>query len=173
MSSPMPLRGRVTHAKNGDEVERPEADDRLGGQPPVRKSPSGEKSEARAISGSTLARLPPRTIRCQPLADEFHGRSNGSQERARRARSAQDAIKGVKRRWRPKTTISRRNRPTQSGAPNRELEIKVKQNPHDPDAKADLGSDQSMDASDPSAATQPSSQEPVPSSTFPEEKTGA
>lgn len=53
-------------------------------------------------------------------------------------------------------------------APNRELEIKVKQNPEDKDAKADLGSDESMDASDPSSATQPTSPEPVPSSGFPE-----
>lgn len=56
-----------------------------------------------------------------------------------------------------------------SGAPNREHEIKVKQNPDDKDAKADLGSDQSMDASDPSSATQPSSPEPAPSSGFPDE----
>ena len=53
-------------------------------------------------------------------------------------------------------------------APSRELEIKVKQNPEDKDAKADLGSDESMDASDPSSATQPTSPEPVPSSSFPE-----
>ena len=55
-----------------------------------------------------------------------------------------------------------------STAPSRELEIKVKQNPDDKDAKADLGSDESMDASDPSSATQPTSPEPVPSSGFPE-----
>ena len=58
---------------------------------------------------------------------------------------------------------------THSGAPNREHEIKVKQNPDDEDAKVDLGSDQSMDASDPSSATQPTSPEPVPSSSFPDE----
>lgn len=58
--------------------------------------------------------------------------------------------------------------PTLSGAPERELEIKVKKNPDDEDAKADLGSDESMDASDPSSATQPgSSNEPAPSSGFP------
>ena len=55
-------------------------------------------------------------------------------------------------------------------APNRDLEIKVKQNPDDKDAKADLGSDESMDASDPSSATQPTSPEPVPSSGFPEDE---
>ena len=54
--------------------------------------------------------------------------------------------------------------------PSREMEIKVKQNPDDKDAKADLGSDESMDASDPSSATQPTSPEPVPSSGFPEDE---
>ena len=57
---------------------------------------------------------------------------------------------------------------TLSGAPTRDAEIKVKRNPKDKDAKADLGSDESMDASDPSSATQPTSSEPVPSSTYPE-----
>ena len=60
--------------------------------------------------------------------------------------------------------------PASPTAPSRELEIKVKQNPEDKDAKADLGSDQSMDASDPSSATQPTSPEPVPSSGFPEDE---
>ena len=59
---------------------------------------------------------------------------------------------------------------TLSGEPNRESEIKVKRNPDDEDAKVDLGSDESMDASDPSSATQPSSPEPAPSSGFPEQK---
>lgn len=59
--------------------------------------------------------------------------------------------------------------PTQSADPNRDLEIKVRKEPHNEDAKADLGSDESMDASDPSAAAQPgNSSEPVPSSGFPE-----
>lgn len=54
-------------------------------------------------------------------------------------------------------------------APSREIEIQVKKNPDDEDAKVDLGSDESMDASDPSAASQPgSTSEPVPSSSFPE-----
>lgn len=58
---------------------------------------------------------------------------------------------------------------TLSGQPDRELELKVKKNPKDKDAKADLGSDESMDASDPSSATQPgSSRKPAPSSGFPE-----
>ena len=56
-----------------------------------------------------------------------------------------------------------------SAPPERELERKLKKHPEDSDAKADVGSDESMDASDPSAATQPGrSDEPVPSSGFPE-----
>lgn len=58
--------------------------------------------------------------------------------------------------------------PTLSGEPDRELELKVKKHPEDEDAKVDLGSDESMDASDPSSATQPGSSEPAPSSGFPE-----
>lgn len=59
--------------------------------------------------------------------------------------------------------------PTLSGAPDRSLELKVKKHPDDKDAKADLGSDESMDASDPSSAAQPgTSNEPAPSSGFPE-----
>ena len=57
----------------------------------------------------------------------------------------------------------------QSGPPERELELKLKKHPEDLDAKADVGSDESMDASDPSAATQPGGNDPVPSSTFPED----
>jgi hypothetical protein len=54
-------------------------------------------------------------------------------------------------------------------APNRDFEIRVKKNPGDEDAQADLGSDESMDASDPSSAAQPgSNNDPVPSSGFPE-----
>jgi hypothetical protein len=59
--------------------------------------------------------------------------------------------------------------PTLSGDPDRELELRVKKHPEDKDAKVDLGSDESMDASDPSSATQPgSSDKPAPSSGFPE-----
>jgi hypothetical protein len=58
--------------------------------------------------------------------------------------------------------------PTVEGAPpERELELKLKKHPEDLDAKADVGSDESMDASDPSAATQPGGNEPAPSSGFP------
>ena len=54
-------------------------------------------------------------------------------------------------------------------APERELEQELKRNPNDPNLKADVGSDESMDASDPPAAAQPgSSDDPAPSSGFPE-----
>lgn len=57
--------------------------------------------------------------------------------------------------------------------PERDLEHKLKLNPDDPDAKADVGSDQSMDASDPSSATQPgNNDDPAPSSGFPQKSKG-
>ena len=56
----------------------------------------------------------------------------------------------------------------QPAPPERELELKLKKHPEDLDAKADVGSDGSMDASDPSSATQPGGNEPAPSSSFPE-----
>jgi hypothetical protein len=60
-----------------------------------------------------------------------------------------------------------------SADPEHELERKLKRNPDDLDAKADVGSDESMDASDPPAAAQPGrSDEPVPSSGFPESDVG-
>ena len=59
---------------------------------------------------------------------------------------------------------------TQQRAPDRELELKLKKNPDDDDAKVDVGSDQSMDASDPVAVTAPGGGEPAPSSGFPEKK---
>ena len=59
--------------------------------------------------------------------------------------------------------------PVTSAEPDRELERRLKRNPEDLDAKVDVGSDESMDASDPPAAAQPGcSDEPVPSSGFPE-----
>ena len=59
--------------------------------------------------------------------------------------------------------------PVISAPPERELERKLKRDPDDLDARADVGSDESMDASDPSSATQPGqSDDPVPSSGFPE-----
>lgn len=58
--------------------------------------------------------------------------------------------------------------PTLSAPPEEELERAVEQNPDDEDAKIDLGSDQSMDASDPPSAAQPGKKDtPVPSSGFP------
>ena len=62
--------------------------------------------------------------------------------------------------------------PALSADPDPELELKVKKHPGDKDAKADLGSDESMDASDPISTTQPGTSEPAPSSSFPEKKTG-
>ena len=59
--------------------------------------------------------------------------------------------------------------PTLSAEPERELELKLKKHPEDLDAKADVGSDESMDASDPIAAVQPGGNEPAPSSGFPDE----
>ena len=57
----------------------------------------------------------------------------------------------------------------QSREPERELERELRNNPHDLDKKVDVGSDESMDASDPPAATQPGqNDDPVPSSSFPE-----
>ena len=56
-----------------------------------------------------------------------------------------------------------------SGAPDREMEQDLKRNPGDLDKKVDVGSDESMDASDPPAAAQPGqNDDPVPSSSFPE-----
>jgi len=59
--------------------------------------------------------------------------------------------------------------PTLSGEPQRELELKLKKNPDNKSAKVDVGSDESMDASDPVSATSPGGGgEPAPSSGFPE-----
>ena len=65
--------------------------------------------------------------------------------------------------------------PTLKGAPERELELKLKKHPDDKNAKVDVGSDESMDASDPVAASapggnKPGSNAPAPSSGFPERK---
>ena len=61
--------------------------------------------------------------------------------------------------------------PVFSRDPQRELERKLKRDPHDLDAKVDVGSDESMDASDPPAAAQPGQKdEPVLSSGFPEKQ---
>jgi len=60
--------------------------------------------------------------------------------------------------------------PTLQKEPNRDLELKLKKHPENEDAKVDVGSDESMDASDPVAATAPGSDKPVPSSGFPEKE---
>ncbi|MBW0144640.1 hypothetical protein [Sphingomicrobium clamense] len=56
--------------------------------------------------------------------------------------------------------------------PSEELEEKLEKHPHDKSLKVDVGSDESMDASDPPSATQPGGpgpDEPVPSSGAPKE----
>ena len=56
-----------------------------------------------------------------------------------------------------------------SAPPERDLERELKRNPDDANLKADVGSDESMDASDPPAASQPGgSKDPAPSSGFPD-----
>jgi hypothetical protein len=58
----------------------------------------------------------------------------------------------------------------QSAAPEPELEEKLRENPDDCDAKVDVGSDESMDASDPPSVVRPEASEPVPSSSFEEKE---
>ena len=57
---------------------------------------------------------------------------------------------------------------TMSGEPRRGLELALKKNPGDKQAQVDVGSDGSMDASDPPSACQPGGNDPVPSNDFPE-----
>ncbi len=58
---------------------------------------------------------------------------------------------------------------TFSADPEKELEEELKRNPHDADAKVDVGSDESMDASDPPSTSQPgSTRDAAPSSGFPD-----
>jgi hypothetical protein len=69
-------------------------------------------------------------------------------------------------------TNQKKRRPppaVQSAAPEPELEERLRRNPHDRDAKVDVGSDESMDASDPPSVVQPRNSEPVPSSGFDED----
>ena len=59
--------------------------------------------------------------------------------------------------------------PVISREPDEELERKLKRDPGNLDKQADVGSDESMDASDPPSAAQPGQgDDPVPSSGFPE-----
>jgi hypothetical protein len=60
---------------------------------------------------------------------------------------------------RPPPVIEQKN-------PEPELEERLRKHPTDKDAKVDVGSDESMDASDPPSVVQPESNEPVPSSGF-------
>ena len=69
---------------------------------------------------------------------------------------------GKKKKHRPPPVTEQKN-------PEPELEEKLRRNPEDPDAKVDLGSDESMDASDPPSVVQPDRDEPVPSSGFDED----
>lgn len=56
----------------------------------------------------------------------------------------------------------------QNADPDRELEKKLRRDPGNEDAKVDVGSDESMDASDPPSSSQPGCADgPVPSSGFP------
>jgi hypothetical protein len=60
--------------------------------------------------------------------------------------------------------------PVISAPPEQGIEERVKKNPRDENAKVDLGSDESMDASDPPAVSRAGcGDEPVPSSGFPDE----
>jgi hypothetical protein len=72
--------------------------------------------------------------------------------------------------------VNERSKPDQappaviSRNPGRALERKLHRRPHDKDAQVDVGSDESMDASDPVSAVHPgSSDRPAPSSGFPED----
>lgn len=59
--------------------------------------------------------------------------------------------------------------PVLSDDPDKEMEERLRRHPDDLDAKTDVASDQSMDASDPPATSQPGQNDkPVPSSGFPE-----
>jgi hypothetical protein len=59
--------------------------------------------------------------------------------------------------------------PVINSPPEKELEEKLKKEPDCEQAKVDVGSDESMDASDPPSASQPGGGgEPAPSSGFPE-----
>lgn len=58
--------------------------------------------------------------------------------------------------------------PGQQAAQDRSLRQRLRDDPDDDDAKVDVGSDESMDGSDPIAAIMPGGNEPVPSSGFPD-----
>ncbi len=66
------------------------------------------------------------------------------------------------KRRRPPPVVEQKN-------PEPELEEKLREHPHDRDAKVDVGSDESMDASDPPSVVRPEDNGPVPSSGFDDE----
>lgn len=57
--------------------------------------------------------------------------------------------------------------PVFSADPDLELEERLERDPCNLDAKVDVGSDESMDASDPPSVVRPGNNEPVPSSSSP------
>ncbi|QNM83159.1 hypothetical protein H8M03_02020 [Sphingomonas sabuli] len=59
---------------------------------------------------------------------------------------------------------------TFSENPNESLETALRKDPDDQSKKVDVGSDESMDASDPVSASLPEHREPAPSSSFEERK---
>lgn len=58
--------------------------------------------------------------------------------------------------------------PGQQAGQDRALRQRLRDNPDDFDAKIDVGSDESMDASDPPSTSMPGRDQPMPSSGFPE-----
>lgn len=57
-----------------------------------------------------------------------------------------------------------------SDDPEAELEEELREHPEDASTKVDVGSDESMDASDPPSVVRPGTGEPAPSSGSPEER---
>lgn len=71
------------------------------------------------------------------------------------------------------TAHKKKHRPppvVEKGNPQPELEEEVREHPENESAKVDVGSDESMDASDPPSVVQPEHREPVPSSAFEDEE---
>lgn len=57
--------------------------------------------------------------------------------------------------------------PDQRAGQDEHLQERLERDPSDPDAKLDVGLDQTMDASDPPSITRPGGDEPAPSSGYP------
>lgn len=71
------------------------------------------------------------------------------------------------------TRKSKKDRPPPavfSEDPEAQLEHELEEHPHDASKKVDVGSDESMDASDPVSAALPEHREPAPSSSFDDEE---